>query len=60
MQEKDEIRAVWRHVGIEDNNEDVEDEQATTTAATVGVGQRRPSWIWFNGTTCKDINDPAT
>ena len=60
MKEKDEIRAVQRHVGIEDNDEDVEDEWVTTTAATVRAGQRRLSWIWFNGTTCEDINDPAT
>ena len=60
MQEKDEIRAVQHHVGIDVDDDKVDDEQAPVAAAAVGAGQRRPSWIWYNGTTCEDILGPAT
>lgn len=60
MQEKDDIRAVRRRIGIEVADDDIDDERASTAAAAVGAGQRRPSWIWFNGNGCEDIQDPAT
>ena len=40
--------------------DDVDDEWAPTAASVVGAGKQRPSWIWFNGNACEDIQDPAT
>ena len=60
MKEKDEIRAVWRRVGIEVSDDEVDDEQVPTTAAAVGASQQRPSWIWFTGNICENIQDPVT
>ena len=48
------------YIGIEVDDDEVDDEQAPIAAAAVGAGQRRLSWIWYNGTTCEDIQDPAT
>ena len=48
------------YIGIEVDDDEVDDEQVPIAAAAVGAGQRRPSWIWYNGTTCEDIQDPAT
>lgn len=58
-QEKDQIRAIRRRVGIV-IEEDIDDERAPVAAAVVGAGQRRPSWIWYNGNNCEDMKDPAT
>ena len=59
-QEKDEIRAVWCHVGIAVPDDEIDDDRASTTAAAIGAGQRRPSWIWFNRNTCEDMRHPVT
>ena len=39
MQEKDKIRVVQRQVGIEVEDDEIDDVQAHTAAAAVGVGQ---------------------
>ena len=49
MKEKNEIRVVQCHVGIEVSDDEVDDESVPIAAAAVGTGQWRPSWIWFIG-----------
>ena len=42
------------------SDDEVDDEQVPTTPAAVGASQQRPSWIWFTGNICENIQDPVT
>ena len=58
-QEKDDIRRVQDKVGVV-GEDDVSPERVVTTAAAVGEGQRRPSWIWSSGNLQEGADDPIT
>ena len=40
--------------------DDANAERVAATAASIGEGQRRPSWIWFTGNVHEAIDDPLT
>ena len=45
VQEKEDVRRVREQAGVVVEADDVSAEQVVATVATVGEGQRRPSWI---------------
>ena len=57
--ERDEVYQMRQRLGI--NTDDVEEERVVAQVATVGEGERRPSWIWFTGTgLVESMDDPLT
>jgi hypothetical protein len=59
-QEKEDIRRMRERVGVVAEADDANTERVAATAASVGEGQRRPSWIWFTGNVHEAIDDPLT
>lgn len=59
-QEKEDIRRVRERAGVVVETDEVNTERVVAAVATVGEGQRRPSWIWFAGHSLEDVNDPLT
>lgn len=59
-QEKTERRRVRALAGQDNGEDDENSEVAVTQGYTVGEGQRRPSWIWFNGNMPESIDDSLT
>lgn len=59
-QEKDEVRKVRRRGGVVVDEDALEDERVASTGVVVGDGQRRPSWIWYQGDLAENIQDPRT
>lgn len=57
-QEKEDIRRVRERGG--GNVDSIDEERVIVTAAAVGEGQRRPSWIWFSGNEHENMQDPLT
>jgi hypothetical protein len=56
--EEQQVRA--RNVGTtdEDNEDDLVDIWVVAKPAEIGEGTHRPSWIWFQTSRHKDMNDP--
>jgi len=59
-QEKEDIRHMRERVGVVAEADDANAERVAATAASVGEGQRRPSWIWFTGNVHEAIDDLLT
>lgn len=59
-QEKDEVRKVRQRGGVIVDEDALEDERVASTGVVVGDGQRRPSWIWYQGDQAENIQDPRT
>jgi len=57
-QEKKDIRRVKGKTAL--TGEDDVTETVVATAAAVGEGLRRPSWIWFSGNLQEGADDPIT
>jgi hypothetical protein len=60
VQEKEDVRRVQERGGVVVEADDVSAERVVATVATVGEGQRRPSWIWFEGSQHEGTDDPVT
>ena len=58
-QEQQDIRRVQDRVEVV-GEDDVSPERVVATAAAVGEGQRRPSWIWSSGNLQEGADDPIT
>jgi hypothetical protein len=59
-QEVEDIRRLRARNGVVMEAEEIQSERMLATAATVGEGHRRPSWIWFTGNVHEDMDDPLT
>jgi hypothetical protein len=59
-QEKEDVRRVRERIGLVVEADVANQERVAATAAAVGEGQRRPSWIWFTGNIHEDVDDPLT
>jgi hypothetical protein len=59
-QEKEDICHMQERVGVVMEADDANTERVAATAASVGEGQRWPSWIWFTGNVHEAIDDPLT
>lgn len=58
-QEKEGIRRVRGRAGVT-GVDDASTERVVATAAAIGEGLRRPSWIWFSGNLQEGADDPIT
>jgi hypothetical protein len=58
-QEKEDTRRVQGRVGST-GEDDASMERVVVTAAAIGEGLWRPSWIWFSGNLQEGADDPIT
>ena len=58
-QEKEDIRRVSGKTAFT-GEDDMSTETVVATAAAIGEGLRRPSWIWFSGNLQEGADDPIT
>ena len=59
-QEKEDICRLRERNGVVIEANEAHSERVIATAAAVGEGQHRPSWIWFTGNVHEGVDDPLT